>query len=171
MCTLIWWRRGGYRPPPLPPSLGGIRQLRIRNPLEMELSLRVVAPFCRLWERARPMVQSPGEVDNCFSWWRLGNDFRITGPFFKGIYQTPMDSLTKGQLWCFPCWYPAQTVELPLIWDTVAFMWHHYNYSNNHWNSVKPPTPSQWGTRLLCAYLISSPAMWTICLELKSVIL
>ena len=83
MCTLIWWRRGGYRPPPLPPSLGGIRQLRIRDPLEMELSLRVVAPSCRLWERARPMVQSPGEIDNCFSWWRLGNDFRITGPFLR----------------------------------------------------------------------------------------
>ena len=61
-----------------------------------------------------------------------GNIFRITGPFVRGNQWSPVDFPHKGQwrgasdaelwcfLWCAPEHMVGQTVETPVVWNTLS---------------------------------------------------
>ena len=76
-------------------------------------------------------VQWPGlQTSQMMMKW-LGNVFRISGLLWKESTGHRWFPLTKGHqwwfIWCWPKRAVGNTVELPVIWDTMTLMWHHCN--------------------------------------------
>ena len=58
--------------------------------------------------------------------WKL---FPRYWPFVRGIHRSPVIFPHKGpvMLWCCSAWAVKQTVERPMIWGYMTFMWHNRN--------------------------------------------
>ena len=59
-------------------------------------------------------------------------------PFVGGIHRSPVHSPHKGLvtrtlmfLWCVSAWAVKQTIEWPVIWNYMTFMWCHRNAVTN----------------------------------------
>ena len=72
--------------------------------------------------------------------------------YVREIHQSPVVSLTKGQLcglwrflWCQPKHTVEQTIKLSVIRDAMMLIWHHCYVALSKWNSLGFNVLTHWG--------------------------